>query len=230
MFLKTLKPSAIGLAMALSPIGTVAVFAGPNVDTGPNSAQALVSAISARWSAQAEAKVRKPAARATTGWSGANVAVPKSASLLHFSSGTDRLLDRTGFGYMKQKSVFAEARYRTTDWLHFGGSGALRTQGDGFETTDIAAQLLFGPIFNIGTASGVENAFFVTPKVGPTLARTVIDGSPATTRSTITTEIMAGKRFAIGKNVAFAPAVGEVWQKGYKPSLVVQPIAVSVLL
>lgn len=193
--------------------------------TAPGSVRAadIVGAVSAESTAGSEVKLETPPAADP----GPVAQTPSLGSRLEVTAGADGLFN---FGDVpRQLAVFGEARYRLTKMLQFGASLAIRYQGDNQGSSDVAAQLLIGPTFNFGgDDDSVKNAFFVSPKVGVSVDRTTIDGSLLSMTSGFTASLSAGKRFALGKNVSYAPSLGVVKEVGSATGFVIQPIAISI--
>lgn len=217
-----------GFTADLSPSPGMAGIAAP-AGPGSVSAQEIVGAVSAESAATSEVKLQKPPA-ADPGAVAATASLGPGSlpSRLEVTAGADGLFN---FGDVaKQIAVFGEARYRVTRLLQLGGSFAVRYQGDNLGSSEAAAQLLIGPTFNFGGGDdeSIHNAFFVSPKVGMTVTRTTINNTLVSTGAGFTAAVSAGKRFALGNNVAYAPSIGVVKQFGSSLGFVIQPIAVSI--
>lgn len=196
--------------------------------TGLERARDLVSGISGVRTAMAETRIQKDEASKAEARSVSTPGLPIPAALasrFEVTAGTDRLISQNDV--LKQASIFAEARYRLNDWLQIGGTVGLRMQGTG-NAIEMAMQPLFGPTFNLGTGHGLQNAFFISPKIGITVERTTLDGKVIDSGSKFTTSLSAGKRFALSDHVAFVPSVGVLKESGATPGYSIVPIAISI--
>jgi hypothetical protein len=153
---------------------------------------------------------------------------------LEVSAGTNGLFVFSGVS--SQISLFAEGRYRFNSFLQMGVSLSYRYQSDG-TISDSAFQGLVGPVFNFaigqfGRSSsgdgGIENAFFVSPKVGATAGRTKFGEVVQRSGTEATVALSIGKRFALSPSVAYAPSVGVVKVFNYLPNFTFQPLSLSV--
>jgi hypothetical protein len=157
---------------------------------------------------------------------------PKTAALslpsrLELTAGTDGLIQLSDV--RKQVSLFAQARYRISGLIQLGGSMAYRSQSTN-DTSDAAFQLLLGPTFNfpVNEAKGLENAFFVSPRLGLTTGKTMFGDIVVKANTQFTMALDLGKRFRLADGIAYAPSIGVVKERDFSASLVIQPISLSI--
>lgn len=223
-----LKSTLMIFSAALAALGCPCAFATAELGTGSIPAQFLASGITSVRSLMAESKRKKPSpgsdTRSTVLSDSSSDLRDSLSSRLETVAGVDKLIAVSDV--YKQISLFAEARYRLTRVLQIGGSASVRIQGND-TAKDAAAQALLGPTFNIGTAEGIRNAFFVSTKAGVTFARETVDGTLIRSGIKPTISLSGGKRFQLTRNMAYAPSIGVVKQAGYEPVFAFVPVAVS---
>ena len=126
-----------------------------------------------------------------------------------------------------QLSVFADVRYRLSDIVQFGGSIAYRFQSEN-EVSSSSVQALFGPTINFLIDGTIQNSFFLSARIGVTKGQTMFGNIELDSSTEPTAALNAGKRFAIGKHVAYAPSVGVALEASVGPVFTVQPLAFSI--
>lgn len=209
-----------------------AAFAGSYIGTGDTRANTLADNITAVSGAMNESKIEKD--KTEEGTTKPESQAEKKKPLISLPSrlevigGSDSLIKISGV--LKQVSFFGEARYRLSQNWQFGGTAGIRIQGSDSQK-DIAAQLLFGPIFNFGdTLNGFRDSWFTTAKGGLTAERQIVDGHQTQSSNSPTFALGLGKRFAISDKVSYSPSFAVVKQDHQAPCYVAVPIALSVFL
>jgi hypothetical protein len=203
--------SSLGSSLAL------AATAPENAGLGKDRALEVVSAVSAEQTATSETKLQKLPSIGI---------LPESlTSRLEVTAGAVSLYNVTDV--TRQTALFAEGRYRLSEAVQLGGSLALRFQGAD-RGWDAAIQALFGPTFNLVPDSGIQNAFFISPKIGPTFGHTVVDQTSVDSATHLTFALSAGKRFAFSQHIAYVPSVGAVKDLNSTVQFQFQPVAVSI--
>lgn len=220
-------------ALALSQ----AAFAGSYLGTGDTRANTLADNITAVEGAVNEAKIEKDKPELEKEKPQTEAAPPESQakkkkpainlpSRLEVVGGSDTMIAISGV--LSQVSLFGEARYRLSQNWQFGATAGIRMQGSDSQK-DIAAQLLFGPIFNFGdTLNGFRDSWFTTVKGGVTAERQLVDGHLTQHSNSPTLSVGIGKRFAISNKVSYSPSFSVVKQEYQAPCYVAVPIALSV--
>jgi hypothetical protein len=193
----------------------------------PADVHAIASGVSAQQMASAEVKSPAQAEQ------GALPALPLGDAL-EVSVGSNGLFSFSDVS--TQISLFAEGRYRLTSLLQVGLSLTYRYQSTE-SVSSSAFQGLAGPVFNFALGSvgrgsngkdGIENSFFVSPKVGLTSGQTKFGTVVVGSSSEPTFALTLGKRFALSESVAYAPSIGVIKELHFSPNFTIQPLALSV--
>lgn len=146
---------------------------------------------------------------------------------LEITAGTNGLFSLSDVS--TQISLFAEARYRFSSFIQLGGSFAYRYQSTG-GVSDSAFQGLVGPTINLGLGEEgeLQSAYFISLLAGITTGQSSFGSVVVNSSTQPTCALSVGKRFAISKQIAFAPSIGVVKELGFDPNFTIQPVAFSI--
>lgn len=199
---------------------------------GPASARAIASGVAAQQMGASEVELASDK-KAKEAGQGSKPILPLGDAL-EVNVGSSGLFSFSEVS--TQVSLFAEGRYRLTSLLQLGVSLAYRYQATE-NVSSSAFQGLVGPVFNFALGKfgragdggeGIENSFFISPKVGLTSGQTKFGEIVVGSSSEPTFAITAGKRFALSSSVAYAPSVGVVKEMHFGPNFTIQPLSLSV--